>query len=84
MDTTTLRFVLTTPRRPPPYLEANGVTMLSEEMDDINRRLRFFEGPEGITLELVESGPTRATTTAEPGEEKSTRDHPIALVTSPR
>ena len=36
------------------YLEANGVTMLSEEMDYINRRLRFFEGPEGITLELVE------------------------------
>lgn len=23
-------------------------------MDYINRRLRFFEGPEGITLELVE------------------------------
>ncbi len=36
------------------FLEANGVTMLSEEMDYINRRLRFFEGPEGITLELVE------------------------------
>ena len=36
------------------YLEANGVTMLSEEMDYISRRLRFFEGPEGITLELVE------------------------------
>ena len=36
------------------HLEANGVTMLSEEMDYINRRLRFFEGPEAITLELVE------------------------------
>ena len=36
------------------YLEANGVKMLSEEMDYISRRLRFFEGPEGITLELVE------------------------------
>ena len=36
------------------HLEANGVTMLSEEMDYISRRLRFFEGPEGITLELVE------------------------------
>jgi catechol 2,3-dioxygenase-like lactoylglutathione lyase family enzyme len=36
------------------YLEAHGVTMLSEEMDYISRRLRFFEGPEGITLELVE------------------------------
>ena len=34
-------------------LRANGVTLLSE-MDYINRRLRFFEGPEGITLELVE------------------------------
>lgn len=36
------------------HLESNGVTMLSEEMDYISRRLRFFEGPEGITLELVE------------------------------
>jgi catechol 2,3-dioxygenase-like lactoylglutathione lyase family enzyme len=36
------------------HLEANGVPMLSEEMDYISRRLRFFEGPEGITLELVE------------------------------
>ena len=36
------------------HLEANGVTMLSEEMDYISRRLRFFEGPEGITLELVQ------------------------------
>ena len=36
------------------HLVANGVTMLSEEMDYISRRLRFFEGPEGITLELVE------------------------------
>jgi len=35
-------------------LEANGVTMLSEELDYISRRLRLFEGPEGITLELVE------------------------------
>jgi catechol 2,3-dioxygenase-like lactoylglutathione lyase family enzyme len=36
------------------HLEANGVMMLNEEMDYISRRLRFFEGPEGITLELVE------------------------------
>jgi len=36
------------------HLEASGVTMLSEEMDYISRRLRFFEGPEGITLELVQ------------------------------
>jgi catechol 2,3-dioxygenase-like lactoylglutathione lyase family enzyme len=35
-------------------LLANGVTMLSDEMDYISRRLRFFEGPEGITLELVQ------------------------------
>jgi len=36
------------------HLVANGVQMLSEEMDYISRRLRFFEGPEGITLELVQ------------------------------
>ena len=36
------------------HLVANGVTLLSEEMDYISRRLRFFEGPEGITLELVQ------------------------------
>jgi catechol 2,3-dioxygenase-like lactoylglutathione lyase family enzyme len=35
-------------------LVANGVRMLNEEMDYISRRLRFFEGPEGITLELVQ------------------------------
>jgi catechol 2,3-dioxygenase-like lactoylglutathione lyase family enzyme len=36
------------------HLVANGVTMLSDEMDYINRKLRLFEGPEGITLELVQ------------------------------
>jgi catechol 2,3-dioxygenase-like lactoylglutathione lyase family enzyme len=36
------------------HLVASGVTMLSDEMDYLSRRLRFFEGPEGITLELVE------------------------------
>ena len=36
------------------HLLANGVTMLNEEMDYISRKLRFFEGPEGVTLELVE------------------------------
>jgi catechol 2,3-dioxygenase-like lactoylglutathione lyase family enzyme len=36
------------------HLVANGVTFLNEEMDYISRKLRFFEGPEGITLELVE------------------------------
>ena len=35
-------------------LVANGVTMLSDEMDYISRKLRLFEGPEGITLELVQ------------------------------
>jgi catechol 2,3-dioxygenase-like lactoylglutathione lyase family enzyme len=34
------------------HLVANGVTMLSDEMDYISRKLRLFEGPEGITLEL--------------------------------
>ena len=36
------------------HLMANGVSMLSDEMDYISRRVRFFEGPEGITLELVQ------------------------------
>ena len=36
------------------HLIANGVHMLNEEMDYISRKLRFFEGPEGITLELVQ------------------------------
>ncbi|MGZ4676737.1 MAG: VOC family protein [Acidimicrobiia bacterium] len=36
------------------HMVTNGVTMLSDEMDYISRRLRFFEGPEGITLELVQ------------------------------
>jgi catechol 2,3-dioxygenase-like lactoylglutathione lyase family enzyme len=36
------------------HLVANGVTMLSDEMDYLDRRLRLFEGPEGITLELVQ------------------------------
>ena len=36
------------------HLVANGVTMLSEELDYISRKLRLFEGPEGITLELVQ------------------------------
>ena len=38
------------------HLVANGVTMLSEEMDYISRKLRLFEGPEGITFELVQRG----------------------------
>ena len=36
------------------HLVTNGVTLLSDEMDYISRKLRFFEGPEEITLELVE------------------------------
>lgn len=36
------------------HLVANGVKMLSDELDYISRRLRLFEGPEGITLELVQ------------------------------
>jgi 4-hydroxyphenylpyruvate dioxygenase-like putative hemolysin len=36
------------------HLVDNGVKPLSEEMDYISRRLRFFEGPEAITLELVQ------------------------------
>ena len=37
-------------------LVANGVRMLSDEMDYISRKLRLFEGPEGITFELVQRG----------------------------
>jgi catechol 2,3-dioxygenase-like lactoylglutathione lyase family enzyme len=36
------------------HLVTNGVRLLSDEMDYISRRLRLFEGPEGITLELVQ------------------------------
>lgn len=36
------------------HLLANGVTLLSDEMDYIGRKLRLFEGPEGITFELVQ------------------------------
>ena len=36
------------------HLVANGVNMLSDEMDYIGRKLRLFEGPEGITFELVQ------------------------------
>jgi catechol 2,3-dioxygenase-like lactoylglutathione lyase family enzyme len=42
-------------------LVANGVTMLSDEMDYISRKLRLFEGPEGITLELVQWGDSSVT-----------------------
>jgi catechol 2,3-dioxygenase-like lactoylglutathione lyase family enzyme len=35
-------------------LVANGVTILSDEMDYIGRKLRLFVGPEGITFELVQ------------------------------
>ena len=38
------------------HLVANGVTVLSDEMDYISRKLRLFEGPEGITVELVQWG----------------------------
>jgi hypothetical protein len=30
------------------------VTVLSDEMNYVNRKLRLFEGPEGITVELVQ------------------------------
>ena len=36
------------------HLQAHGVAMLNEELDYIGRKLRFFAGPEGLTLELVE------------------------------
>jgi len=36
------------------HLEANGVRRQNDAMSFIGRRLQFFEGPEGITIELVE------------------------------
>jgi len=37
------------------HLVAHGVTPLNDEMDYISRRLQFFPGPEGVTIELVEA-----------------------------
>lgn len=36
------------------HLRAHGVRPLNEPMTFISRRLEFFEGPEGVTIELVE------------------------------
>jgi len=36
------------------HLQANGVKALNTAMSFIGRRLQFFEGPEGTTIELVE------------------------------
>ncbi len=36
------------------HLEANGVRPLNEAMTFIGRRLQFFDGPEGTTIELAE------------------------------
>lgn len=36
------------------HLVAHGVRPLNEAMSFIGRRLQFFEGPEGATIELVE------------------------------
>jgi catechol 2,3-dioxygenase-like lactoylglutathione lyase family enzyme len=36
------------------HLASNGVPALNEAMSFIGRRLQFFEGPEGATIELVE------------------------------
>jgi catechol 2,3-dioxygenase-like lactoylglutathione lyase family enzyme len=35
-------------------LTENGVEQLNDAMDFIGRRLQFFAGPEGVTIELVE------------------------------
>jgi catechol 2,3-dioxygenase-like lactoylglutathione lyase family enzyme len=53
-------------------LLANGVKVLNDEMDYISRKLQFFEGPEGITLELVqrvESDSVQAVPMASSGRE---------------
>jgi catechol 2,3-dioxygenase-like lactoylglutathione lyase family enzyme len=38
-------------------LAAHGVAPINDEMDYISRRLQFFEGPDGVTIELVEARP---------------------------
>ncbi len=38
------------------HLGAHGVTLLGDEMDHVERELRLVEGPEAITLEMVERG----------------------------
>jgi len=48
--------------------------MLSDEMDYISRRLRFFEGPGGITLELVQWVDKTATSYVRPQGKR-----PVAL-----
>lgn len=42
------------------HLVANGVPKLNDAMSFIGRRLEFFEGPEGVTIELVEWLPVDA------------------------
>ncbi|MGZ4726910.1 MAG: VOC family protein [Acidimicrobiales bacterium] len=36
------------------HLRSVGVRPLNDELDFISRKLRFFEGPEGVTIELAE------------------------------
>src|SRR4051794_29700742 len=42
------------------HLTANGVPRINEPMAFIGRKLEFFAGPEGVTIELVEWLPTDA------------------------
>jgi catechol 2,3-dioxygenase-like lactoylglutathione lyase family enzyme len=37
------------------HLLAHGVIALNDEMDYISRKLQFFRGPDGVTVELVEA-----------------------------
>jgi catechol 2,3-dioxygenase-like lactoylglutathione lyase family enzyme len=36
------------------YLQSVGVQPINDELDYISRKLQFFEGPEGVTIELAE------------------------------
>jgi catechol 2,3-dioxygenase-like lactoylglutathione lyase family enzyme len=36
------------------HLQSVGVNPLNDELDFISRKLQFFEGPEGVTIELAE------------------------------
>ena len=61
------------------HLVANGVTMLSDEMDYISRKLRLFGGPEGITLELVQWGDFRRFSLGPPTSDRALDRHSAAM-----
>ena len=59
--TTTSRSASTTSKQATAHLVANGVAMLSDEMDYISRELRLFEGPQGDHARARRMGRRRLT-----------------------